>query len=252
VSPAGRRRLIALAVAAAAAGALVAVLMLAADGRGPARARRVLVFAVMLEALAAWLSPLFAAGTIHRGCWRRALLGASAPLWVVVAAAPGELVLSLGCDRGALGALLLAKLVALAAGLAASGLVAALVRALRRPLAAAATAGALALAFALQPFYVRPAISALGSSGHPGARDRVIASSLRSPPMAAAYAMTAARPVGWDFVPHRTGWFYNHWLGTDFQLDVPGPWRNAAEFGGVAAALLALGLVRRKYPTTTA
>jgi hypothetical protein len=250
VSPAWRRRLIVLTVAAAAVGVLLFALLPLTEGEGPARARRLLVFAAMFEALAAFLAPLFAAETMFRGCWKRALLGASAPLWVCVAAAPGELLLSLISDPGALGALLLAKLVALAAGLAMSGLVYALIKLTRRPLLATALAGALALAFALQPFYVRPAISALGSSGRTAARDRLIASSLRSPPMAAAYAMTRARPVGWEFVPHRTGWFYNHWLGTDFQISVPGPWRNAAEFLAAGVLLAALGVLRRKPPET--
>lgn len=256
MTPAARRGWLIFAAVAAALAVLVFALYAAAEGDGAARARRVLTFAVMLEALAALLAAVFVRQVRQVGqvgqTLRRAGAVFAAPLLVFAAALPGEALLSLSLDRGAFGALVLAKLAALSAGLAAAALALALGQLLRRPLVAAALAGALALGFALQPFYVRPAISALGRSGRAAARDRLIACSLRSPPMAAAYALAGARPVGWEFVPHRSGWFYNHWLGTDFQISVPGPGRYIGEYC-LAAALLGvvgiLGALRRKPPT---
>lgn len=245
MSPAAERRLLVLLAAAAAVAAALFLLVAALPGGPAERARRALTFAVIAEALAAAFAPLFAAGPACRGPYWRAARAAALPVaWIFLAAAPGELFLALGLDRGALGGVLLAKLVALAAGLAAAAVVLALARLTRRPLAAVSAAGALALLVALQPFYTRPAISALRD--RPGARDALIAAGLRAPELAAAYALAgAARPVGWEYVPHTSAGLYNRWVGTDYPLRVPSPWRCLAEYLAAAVALGALAALRR-------
>lgn len=245
MSPEARRRLMVLSAAAAAAAGLLFLLTALAAGDAPVRARKALTFAVIAEALAAALAPLFAAERVSGPGWLRAAAAAALPVgWVFCAALPGEGLLALGLDRGALGAVLLAKLVAAAAGLASAGLVLALARLARRPALAAALAAALVLAVALGPFFTLTAIRNL--SHRPAARDRLIAAGLRSPPLAAAYALAgAARPVGWGYVPHTSPWFYDHWVGTDYALAVPSPRRYLGEYLMVALVLGAVAALRR-------
>jgi hypothetical protein len=245
MSPATQRRLLVLLAASAAVAAGLFLLVAVLRGEGAVRARQVLTFAVIAEALAAVFAPLFAAEQARAAPYRRAALAAAAPAaWVFLAAAPGELFLALGLDRGALGGLVVAKLVALAAGLAAAGLVLALVRLGRKPLAAVAAAGALALLVALQPFYTRPAVSALRD--RPAARDALIAAALRAPELAVAYAFVgAAEPAGWAYVPHTSAGLYNRWVGTDYPFRVPSPWRYLAEYLAAAVALGALAALGR-------
>jgi hypothetical protein len=203
---------------------------------------------VMAEALVAVLAPLFAAKCAagEKGFWCAAAAAARPVAWVLAAALPGEFVLVLGLDRGALGAVLLAKLVAAAAGLSSAGLLLALARLTRKPLLAAGLAGFLVLAFSLFPMYSLTAIKALSSEGRAAARDRLISAGLRSPPLAAAYTLAgAARPVGWAYVPHTSSWFYHHWVGTDYALVPPSPGRYLAGYLLAALVLGAAGALRR-------
>ncbi len=246
MTPAARRAPVLLASAAAAAGLLL-ILTAATGGDATVRARKVLTFAVIAEALAACLAPLFAAGSAARGGFWRAALAVAAPVgWVFVAPLPGELVLATGLDRGALGGVLLAKLAAAGAGLASAGLTLALTRLTRRPRAAAGLAATLILAFLLLPLYSLTAIKALSAEGRPAARDRLISMGLRSPPLAAAYTLVgASRPVGWEYVPHSSPWFYEHWVGTDYPMAVPSAWRYLSGYLLAAALLGAAGAIRR-------
>jgi len=247
VTPAATRRLAMLLAWSAGAAALLVILTALAGGDSAVRARKVLTFAVVAEALAAVLAPLFAAGPAARGrFWAAAGAVAMPVAWVFLGSAPGELVLALGLDRGALGALLLAKLVAASAGLAAAGLVLALARLTGRPPAAAALAGFLLLAFVLLPMYSLTAIRALSADGRTAARDRLISAGLRSPPLAAAYTLAgSARPAGWGYQPHTSPWFYHHWVGTDYPLAPPSPGEHLAGYLLAAVLLAGAGALRR-------
>lgn len=243
-------RLRALAPAAAAALAVAvgcAALFLAAGGgvEAAVRARQALTFAVIAESLAALLAPLFGAERAAAGSWRSGALAAARPALLVSAAAlPGELLLALLFDRGALVALAAAKLVCLAAGLAAAGLVLALARLTRRPLAAAAAAGALALLLALQPFYTLPAVEAL--RGRRRAQAALAAAGFRAPPLAAANAFARSLPGGWRYAPHTSGRLYNvWWVGAEHPESIPPAGRQIAEYLLAGLALAALGALRR-------
>lgn len=246
MSPQSMRRVyVYTALMAGSAGALFLLAGLA-GGEPVVRARKALAFAVIAQALVAMLAPIFVAGRAAAGGYWRALGAVATPVgWTLAAVLPGELLLAVSLDRGALGALLAAALVAGSAGLVTAGLVLALARLTRRTMLAATLAGMLVFAFALVPWCSLTAIKELPPERR-GARDAIIAAGLRSPPMAAAYAFVgAARPVGWEFVPHTSNWFYKHWVGTDYPLVVPDAWDYAAEFLLAAVALGAAGVLRR-------
>ena len=233
--------------------AAVFAVFAAASGPPTARARRALTLLMMAEAVAVTLAPLFAAGSHMLKSYRRALLAACEPAgWVLATSASGAFLLAVIYDRGALAAWLVAKLVCAAAGLAGAALVLALARLSRRPMPACALAGALVLVFALQPLYSFRAIRAFERS-RPRAHRLLISLGVRSPPMAAAYALSEAPPTeGAPGAPHMWPGFYHGWVGSYYRVKAPSSGRYMLECLLAAAALAALAALRpaRKEGTT--
>ncbi len=240
----GRRKLFIAAGVELAVIAVTFIMFATLKGGSAIRARKTLVFLVMAAATVASFAPLFAAERAARGGYWGGLLRVLEPAgWVLGVSLAGPLLLALFYDRGALAAWLLAVLVAAGAGLAGAGLVLALARLTRRPLLATALGGLLLLIFTLQPLYTKAAIDGVGDRPH--ARGLLIASGFRPPWMAAAYTMNRAKPVRWEYVPHRSPSLYNRWVGMDYGFSIPGPSRYLLEYLAVAAGLAALAALRR-------
>ena len=223
--------------------ALALVMFAMIEGPSAARARRAVTFLVMAEAMAAAFAPLYAAERAARGPFRRALLSVLEPVgWVLAVSTSGEFLLAVIWDRGALAAWGLSKLAAAGAGLAGAGLVLALARLTRRPFLSVAAAGTLMLAFQAQPLYT---LTAIEKAESPRTSALLIDLGVRSPWMAAAYAMNRAGPIGWRYAPVVSPGLYDRWVGTDRPVAVPGPGRYLLEYLMVAAGLAALAALRR-------
>ncbi len=142
-------------------------------------------------------------------------------------------------------------LLAASGGLASSSLLVAAVRLSGNPRISVIAHILLLALFCLQPFYVRPGITA--ARGNPRLQTTVLALGMRTPWVAAANTMAAALPAGWRYQVLTTPSLYNRWIGTDFPVTTPSFWRYLAENLAAALLLAALGALAghiRKHPAT--
>jgi hypothetical protein len=208
------------------------------------RARRVLTFFLIVQALACAFAPLWTAERAARGTYWKALRAALEPVgWTLAVMLSGPLLLALFYDRGALLAWLLAELVCAGAGLASAGLLLALARLTRRPLLAAGLAAALLLLFELQPAYTLRVIRS--ARGHPGVQRLLINLGLRPSWMGVAHALKRARPGVWHYDLGSTTLYPPHWIGTDYAASPPEPWDHFMEHLVAAVILAGLAALRR-------
>jgi len=221
---------------------MVAVFVLYAMGQdvSPIRARRALMFVMMAQALVVAFAPLFGARAAAERSYRGAL-GAvlEPPAWVVAVCLSGPLLLALFFDRGGLALWFLALVVIAGAGLCSAGLTLALARLTRKPTLAVCLAAALLLLFEFQPLYTLRAIKKLSSRGT--AQRFLIEAGVRPSWMGVAHAM---KSITWRYDLTSPTLYPPNWVGSDYPLDRPGPFRHFLEYLILGAFLAGLGALR--------
>jgi hypothetical protein len=225
---------------------LIVLVLLAwklAPGQNTEATRRVVLLFGMLLSVATIFAPLFAVRGISQGPLLKALLRGSEPVfWTLAAFLSGPLLLAIFCDTGSVMPWLKVFLLAASGGLASSTLLIAAVRLSGNPRISTIAHLLLLGLFCLQPFYVRPAISAARTS--PRLQRTMLALGMRTPWVAAANTMAAALPDGWRYQVLTTPSLYNRWIGTDFSVSTPTFWRYLVENLAAALLLAALGALR--------
>ena len=222
--------------------ALAFLIFAAGKDQYAVRARRVITLLMITESLVLALAPVFAVRKAAGRSVLESLLMTLRPVgWTLAVTLAGPLVLALVFDRGALPGWIMAKLICAAIGMASAGLVLFITRLTGRPALSLPLSLVLILGFSLQPFYTMPVIRAL--RGKPEAQKLLIDSGVRAPWMAASHAMLSAGPAGWKYMPVTSPYLYEHWVGTDYPVNVPGNGSYLIEylvFGLLLAGLAAL------------
>ncbi len=220
---------------------MIAVFVLYAMGEDIThiRARRALTFFMMLQAMVAVFVPLFAARDAIKGDFRAALRAVLEPVaWVFTICLSGPLLLALFFDRGGLGLWLLALVVIAGASLASAGLILALARLTRKPTLAVCLAATLLLLFEFQPLYTLRAIKELRGNR---SQRLLIEAGVRTSWMGVAYAM---RSDLWRYDVTSPTLYPPNWIGSDYGVNRPNPFRHFLEYLVLGTFLAGLGAIR--------